>query len=153
MNISSVAKKTGLTPKAIRFYEQKGLVSPPARRENGYRSYNALHLEELTLLRQARQVGFTLEECRELVVLFNDPGRHSDDVKRRTLAKVREIEVHIAELNQMRQLSGRSGRRVPHHGQSRGLLAPAHTLWNQRIEPQRRAHSFLRGHKAAASVA
>lgn len=103
MNISSVAKKTGLTPKAIRFYEQKGLVSPPAHRENGYRSYNARHLEELTLLRQARQVEFTLEECRELVALFNDPGRHSADVKRRTLTKVREIETHIAELNQMRQ--------------------------------------------------
>ncbi|WP_074012015.1 Cu(I)-responsive transcriptional regulator [Candidatus Sodalis sp. SoCistrobi] len=103
MNISSVAKKTGLTPKAIRFYEQKGLVSPPLRRENGYRSYNERHLEELTLLRQARQVGFTLEECRELVALFNDPGRHSADVKRRTLNKVQEIETHIAELTQMRQ--------------------------------------------------
>lgn len=103
MNISSVAKKTWLTPKAIRFYEQKGLVSPPLRRENGYRSYNERHLEELTLLRQARQVGFTLEECRELVALFNDPGRHSADVKRRTLNKVQEIETHIAELTQMRQ--------------------------------------------------
>lgn len=103
MNISSVAKKTGLTPKAIRFYEQKGLVSPPLRRENGYRSYNERHLEELTLLRQARQVGFTLEECRELVALFNDPGRHSADVKRRTLNKEQEIETHIAELTQMRQ--------------------------------------------------
>lgn len=103
MNISSVAKKTGLTPKAIRFYEQKGLVSPPVRRENGYRSYNDCHLEELTLLRQARQVGFNLEECRELVALFNDPGRHSAYVKRRTLEKVREIEAHIAELTLMRQ--------------------------------------------------
>ncbi|GLR10117.1 heavy metal-responsive transcriptional regulator [Mixta theicola] len=103
MNISDVAKRTGLTSKAIRFYEEKGLVTPPLRSENGYRSYTARHLEELTLLRQARQVGFTLDECRELVQLFNDPARHSADVKRRTLQKVKEIEAHINELNAMRE--------------------------------------------------
>ncbi len=58
MNISDVAKKTGLTSKAIRFYEEKGLVTPPLRSENGYRTYSQQHLDELTLLRQARQVGF-----------------------------------------------------------------------------------------------
>ncbi|MFD1801618.1 Cu(I)-responsive transcriptional regulator [Mixta tenebrionis] len=103
MNISDVAKKTGLTSKAIRFYEEKGLVTPPLRSENGYRSYTARHLEELTLLRQARQVGFNLDECRELVQLFNNPARHSADVKARTLRKVKEIEAHINELNLMRE--------------------------------------------------
>ena len=102
MNISDVAKKTGLTSKAIRFYEEKGLVTPPLRGDNGYRSYTAQHLNELTLLRQARQVGFNLEECGELVNLFNDPTRHSADVKARTLQKVAEIERHIDELQQMR---------------------------------------------------
>ncbi|WP_338561750.1 Cu(I)-responsive transcriptional regulator [Erwinia sp. E_sp_B04_7] len=102
MNISDVAKKTGLTSKAIRFYEEKGLVTAPLRSENGYRSYTARHIEELTLLRQSRQVGFTLEECREMVMLFNNPQRHSADVKARTLDKVAEIESHIRELNQMR---------------------------------------------------
>ncbi|HAT1681238.1 TPA: Cu(I)-responsive transcriptional regulator [Klebsiella oxytoca] len=102
MNISDVAKKTGLTSKAIRFYEEKGLVTPPLRSENGYRSYSQQHLDELTLLRQARQVGFNLEECRELIFLFNDPSRHSADVKRRTLVKVAEIERHISELQGMR---------------------------------------------------
>ncbi|KFK97542.1 MULTISPECIES: Cu(I)-responsive transcriptional regulator [unclassified Serratia (in: enterobacteria)] len=103
MNISDVAKKTGLTSKAIRFYEEKGLVTAPIRTENGYRSYDAKHIEELTLLRQARQVGFNLDECRELVTLFNDPARHSADVKARTLQKVAEIEKHISELGKMRQ--------------------------------------------------
>ncbi|HAI05175.1 MAG TPA: heavy metal-responsive transcriptional regulator, partial [Pantoea sp.] len=74
MNISDVAKKTGLTSKAIRFYEEKGVVKAPLRSENGYRSYSVRHLDELNLLRQARQVGFTLDACRELVALFNDPG-------------------------------------------------------------------------------
>ncbi|ELW9442146.1 Cu(I)-responsive transcriptional regulator [Pluralibacter gergoviae] len=103
MNISDVAKKTGLTSKAIRFYEEKGLVTAPMRSDNGYRNYTQKHLDELTLLRQARLVGFNLEECRELVHLFNDPARHSADVKARTLQKVAEIEIHIEQLQAMRQ--------------------------------------------------
>ena len=103
MNISDVAKKTGLTSKTIRFYEEKALITAPIRSDNGYRHYSARHVEELTLLRQARQVGFNLDECRELVALFNDPARHSADVKARTLQKVAEIDRHISELGEMRQ--------------------------------------------------
>lgn len=102
MNISEVAKKTGLTSKTIRFYEEKGLMTAPNRADNGYRFYGEKHIEELTLLRQARQVGFTLDECRELVSLFHDKSRHSADVKRRTLEKVAELERHIEDLQQMR---------------------------------------------------
>lgn len=102
MNISEVAKKTGLTSKTIRFYEEKGLVTAPNRADNGYRFYAEKHIEELTLLRQARQVGFTLEECRDLVDLLRDKSRHSADVKSRTLEKVAEIERQIEELQAMR---------------------------------------------------
>lgn len=102
MNISDVAKKTGLSSKAIRFYEEKGVVTAPLRSDNGYRSYAAHHIDELNLLRQARQVGFTLEECRELVTLFNNPARHSADVKARTLKKADEIAAHIEQLHAMR---------------------------------------------------
>ena len=103
MNISDDAKKTGLTSNTIRFYEEKALITAPIRSDNGYRHYSAKHVDELTLLRQARQVGFNLDECRELVALFNDPARHSADVKARTLQKVAEIEKHISELGNMRQ--------------------------------------------------
>ncbi|MCP6612281.1 MerR family transcriptional regulator, partial [Klebsiella pneumoniae] len=54
MNISDVVKKTGLTSKAMRFYEEKGLVTPPLRSENGYSTYSEQHLDELRLLLQAR---------------------------------------------------------------------------------------------------
>ncbi|AWH87756.1 Cu(I)-responsive transcriptional regulator [Limnobaculum parvum] len=103
MNISQVAEKTGLSSKAIRFYEEKGLITPPNRSLNGYRTYNSRNIEELTLLRQARLVGFTLEECKELLALFHNADRRSADVKARTLEKVADIDKHIAELTQMRE--------------------------------------------------
>ncbi|SQI38621.1 Copper export regulator [Leminorella richardii] len=103
MNISQVAEKTGLTSKAIRFYEEKGLITPPNRSLNGYRTYNSRNVEELTLLRQARQVGFTLEECKEFLALFHNAERRSADVKARTLKKVEEIDSHIRELADMRE--------------------------------------------------
>ncbi|EYU17297.1 Cu(I)-responsive transcriptional regulator [Photorhabdus aegyptia] len=102
MNISEVAQKTGLTSKAIRFYEEKDLITPPARGDNGYRYYQQKHIDELTLLCQAKQVGFTLDECREFLVLFRNPNRHSADVKAATLHKVAEIEKAIKELQKMR---------------------------------------------------
>lgn len=103
MNISEVAKKTGLSCKAIRFYEQKQLITPPLRHDNGYRNYSCRQVDELMLLSKARHAGFDLEECRELLRLFRDPMRHSADVKKYTLQKVAKIEQSIQALTTMRQ--------------------------------------------------
>lgn len=103
MNITQIAKQTSLTPKSIRFYEEKGLITPPMRAANGYRQYNQHHIYELTLLQQARAVGFSLPECRELLELYNNPQRRSADVKAKTLTKIAEIEKQIRKLQQMKQ--------------------------------------------------
>ncbi|AYA41000.1 Cu(I)-responsive transcriptional regulator [Xenorhabdus nematophila] len=103
MNISEIAHKTGLTSKAIRFYEEKALITAPMRGDNGYRYYQQKHIDELMLLRQAKEVGFTLEECRELLRLFHNPRRHSADVKTTTLQKVAEIEKTITELQKIKE--------------------------------------------------
>ncbi|MBC8951712.1 Cu(I)-responsive transcriptional regulator [Xenorhabdus sp. PB62.4] len=103
MNISEIAQKTGLTSKAIRFYEEKELITAPERGDNGYRFYQQKHIDELVLLRQSKAVGFTLEECRELLRLFRNPSRHSADVKTATLQKVAEIEKTIVELQKIKE--------------------------------------------------
>lgn len=59
-------------------------------------------MEELTLLKQAREVGFTLKEFRKLLELFRNPRRHSADIKAATLNKISEIEKTITELNLIR---------------------------------------------------
>jgi MerR family copper efflux transcriptional regulator len=103
MNISEVAKLTGLTAKAIRFYESKGVIKEASRSANGYRQYTTAQVEELQLIRRSRLVGFSLEECQELLSLSNNPNRRSADVKKKTLEKVVEIEAKIQELEGMKQ--------------------------------------------------
>ncbi|HIF9543512.1 TPA: Cu(I)-responsive transcriptional regulator [Photobacterium damselae] len=102
MNISDIAKKTDLTTKTIRFYEDKGIITPPMRADNGYRYYNDGHLAELLLIKRSRLVGFSLEECRELLALSRDPNRRSADVKQKAIAKLKDIDYKISELIQMK---------------------------------------------------
>lgn len=113
MNINEVAKRTQLTPKAIRFYEEKGLITPPARAANGYRTYRQQHIEELNLLHQARQVGFSLPECKDLLDLYKNPHRRSADVKSRTLARIDEIDNQIKQLQSMRALLSELANQCP----------------------------------------
>ncbi len=103
MNISQVAKLTHLSAKSIRFYEQKGVVSEPQRAENGYRSYAAKQIEQLKLVARARAVGFSLEQCKELVHLADDPQRTSFEVKQKAQQKLQEVEQKLLELQTMRQ--------------------------------------------------
>ncbi len=87
MNISEVAKLTGLTAKAIRFYESKGIIKEASRGANGYRQYTQHQVDELLLIRRSRLVGFNLDECQELLNLSNNPNRRSADVKQKNTRK------------------------------------------------------------------
>lgn len=98
MNISEVARKTELTAKSIRFYEEKGLISVPSRDSNGYRRYSEIHLNELSVIAMARRVGFTLDESGELLQLAFKSNRTSAEVKTRTMTKLIEVRRKIEEL-------------------------------------------------------
>ncbi|EFO51840.1 Cu(I)-responsive transcriptional regulator [Vibrio parahaemolyticus K5030] len=92
MNIGAVAKLTGLSSKSIRLYEDKGIISPPARSDSGYREYSDNHIQELNLVSRAKNAGFSLQECKEFVQLAHNPNRKSSEVKERTMDKLREVE-------------------------------------------------------------
>lgn len=101
MNISQAARRSGLSAKTIRYYEQIGLVTAAGRAANGYRQYDDTDLEELRFLSRARQVGFDLEECRQLLELLRDHGRHSAHARELVLEKAREVRAQIRELRAM----------------------------------------------------
>lgn len=102
ISIGEAADKSGLPAKTIRYYEEIGLVRP-MRSGNGYRAFGERQLQALTFLAQARSLGFSIEECRELLTLQANEGRASADVKRLTVAHLAQIDAKIAELQAMRR--------------------------------------------------
>jgi MerR family transcriptional regulator, copper efflux regulator len=98
MNISEVAKLTGLTAKSIRLYEEKGLIQISMRGENGYRIYSHQHLDNLQLIARVKRVGFSLEECKSLVMLVDDPERKSQVVRDKAQEKLIQMTKKLKEL-------------------------------------------------------
>ena len=101
MNIGTVAKLTGLNAKTIRYYEEIKLITPNSRSENGYRQYSEHELEQLHFVQRARKTGFNIEECRQLLDLFNNAGRQSHQVKGLVLEKADMVAKQIEELKLM----------------------------------------------------
>ncbi|WP_153448884.1 Cu(I)-responsive transcriptional regulator [Vibrio algicola] len=103
MNISQVAKLTSLSAKSIRFYESQQIVESPLRSSNGYRVYNDVHIEQLKLVARAKAVGFSLEDCKSLVLMSQDPNRTSADIKKKAQQKLDDVEEKLAELNNIKR--------------------------------------------------
>lgn len=101
MNIGEIAEASGLPPKTIRYYEDIGLIRP-ARTANGYRIFAERDRHKLAFLARARSLGFTIEECRTLLALYEDRDRASAEVKRIAGEHLVRIERKIAELEGMR---------------------------------------------------
>ncbi|MCO5081556.1 MAG: Cu(I)-responsive transcriptional regulator [Rhizobiaceae bacterium] len=101
MNVGEAARASGLPAKTIRYYEEIGLISP-ARAANGYRDYASGDIHRLAFLRRARGLGFSVEECRQLLALYRDKSRASQDVREIAIAHVGAIDEKIRELQAMR---------------------------------------------------
>ncbi len=103
MNISEASKQTGLTAKSIRLYEEKGLISPPHRLDNGYRDYGSQHIDDLLLIARCKRVGFSLDECKAMLALANDPSRSSSAVKEKAQLKLNNVEQRLKELTAIKK--------------------------------------------------
>ena len=101
MNIGDVAERSGLPAKTIRYYEDIGLIRPK-RGGNGYRAFVPGDVHKLAFLGRARSLGFSIEECRALLALYEDEGRASSEVKRVAETHLEQIGRKIAELEAMR---------------------------------------------------
>ncbi|MFT6168741.1 MAG: Cu(I)-responsive transcriptional regulator, partial [Celeribacter sp.] len=102
MNISSAAKAAGLSVKTVRYYADIGLVKAPSRSDAGYRTYDDVAVRKLVFVRRSRAFGFSIDECRELLGLYQDQHRTSADVKRIAAKRLQEIEVKQQELQSLR---------------------------------------------------
>ncbi len=101
MNIGAAAEATSLPTKTIRYYEDIELIKP-GRAQNGYRDYSCDDVHRLRFLQRSRSLGFTIEECRTLLSLYDDESRASADVKRIAREKIEKVDEKIAELQSLR---------------------------------------------------
>ncbi|KQB95606.1 transcriptional regulator [Loktanella sp. 1ANDIMAR09] len=102
MNIGEVSERSGLPPKTIRYYEDINLVRP-LRSDNGYRSFRESDIHKLAFLGRARALGFSIEDCRTLMGLYEDETRESAQVKAVAKEHLAEIDNKIAQLRSMRE--------------------------------------------------
>ena len=105
MNIGTAARQSGLPPKTIRYYEDIGLLTAD-RAANGYRDYSSEDVHRLRFVQRSRSLGFSVEECRQLLALYTDRDRASADVKAIATEKLGEIDRKIAELTGLREMLG-----------------------------------------------
>lgn len=102
ISIGEAAARTGVAAKTIRYYESIGLMPAAGRLKNRYRAYEESDLQTLRFIRRARDLGFSVRECSELLRLYRDRHRASKDVKRLALAHVAELDLKIAGFTQLR---------------------------------------------------
>ncbi len=91
MNIGQTASASGISPKMVRYYEKIGLIDAPPRTDAGYRVYTQSAVHTLTFIRRARDLGFSIEQMRELLALWRDRQRASAEVKQIALTHVQSL--------------------------------------------------------------
>jgi Cu(I)-responsive transcriptional regulator len=101
MNISAASKASGLSVKTVRYYADIGLVEAPSRSQAGYRNYDDVSVRKLVFVRRSRAFGFSIEESRELLDLYQDQDRTSSEVKRIASKRLEEIEDKQRELQSL----------------------------------------------------
>ena len=103
MKIGEASTASGISQRMIRHYEKIGLIPAAARRDSGYRDYDEREVHTLRFIGHARDLGFPIEEIRQLVALWHDRARSSVDVKSLALARAKELRRKARELDEMRR--------------------------------------------------
>ena len=104
MNIGEVAQASGVTAKMIRHYEEIGLIQKAKRSFSNYRTYSANEVHTLRFIKQARSLGFSMQQIGALLALWQDRRRPSRMVKELVAAHIQDLEARIQELKAMKQV-------------------------------------------------
>ena len=103
MNIGKASKLSDLTVKATRYYANIDLVKPKQDSQTGYRNYTEKDVLKLKFIGKARSFNFSIDECRDLLSLYENENRPSKEVKKITLEKISEIDKKLYDLKTLRK--------------------------------------------------
>ena len=101
--IGEAARRAGISARMVRHYESLGLLAPVARTDNGYRQYAEADVHALRFIGRARVLGFSIEEIRALLQLWQDQERASSQVKRIAQAHIDDLGARIAAMQAMQR--------------------------------------------------
>jgi Cu(I)-responsive transcriptional regulator len=102
MQIGTVARKSGVPAKTIRYYESVGLIDQAGRSASGYRVYGLRDIQTLRFISRARGLGFSVKDVADLLALWRDQARSSAQVKHLASDHLGQIDRKIAELRAVR---------------------------------------------------
>jgi DNA-binding transcriptional MerR regulator len=103
LSIGALAKATGTKVETVRWYERVGLLPAPARTAGNYRSYGRAHLGRLSFVRRARDLRFTPDQVRGLLLLADQRDRSCEEVDTVARAHLGDVERKIADLQALRR--------------------------------------------------
>lgn len=103
LTIGEVAKRSGVGVETVRFYEREGLIAEPPRKASGYRQYPLETVDRIRFTRRAKELGFTLQEIKELFSLRLAPETTCEDIRNRAEDKILEVEKKITQLTQIKK--------------------------------------------------
>jgi MerR family transcriptional regulator, copper efflux regulator len=98
LSISQVAKRGGVNIQTIRYYERQGLLAPTSRTEAAYRIFSAESVRRIRFIKRAQELGFSLKEIKDLLSLRIDAHTTQADIRKRTQAKIADVEQKILHL-------------------------------------------------------
>jgi len=100
--IGEVARRAGVGVETVRFYERRGLLAEPSRRQSGYRQYTDEAVRRLHFIKRAKALGFTLTEIADLIALWLASGTTRAELRQQAVAKLAGVEEKIRDLERIR---------------------------------------------------
>lgn len=104
--IGEVASRAGVNKETVRYYEKRGLIPEPDRRQSGYRIFTRRHIDQIKFIKRSQELGFTLSEIDELLGLRLDEDSSCGQVRSKAQAKLEDVETKIRDLERIHMVLG-----------------------------------------------
>lgn len=103
LTIGVLAEEAGVGVETVRFYERKGLIKKPAKKQSTYRQYSPEDAKRIRFIKRAQDLGFTLREIKDFFALNGDSSSTCGDIQKRAENKIIEVEAKIKDLQRMKR--------------------------------------------------